>query len=134
MRFVKKIWILLSVCLAFIITSCNWSVSEQEFFDENMLVGKWVNDRDANDYYVFRSNHTGYMWNEGDDVTEDEAMNDNNCAFSWELSNATLIILNSTTMTGENVIPKIYTLRKLTETQLEYYDLFSSMSLTKCRN
>lgn len=109
-------------------------MSEQEFFDENMLVGKWVNDRDANDYYVFRSNHTGYMWNEGDDVTEDEAMNDNNCAFSWELSNATLIILNSTTMTGENVIPKIYTLRKLTETQLEYYDLFSSMSLTKCRN
>ena len=134
MKFIKKPWFPLLVCLTVIATSCGWLLSEQEYFDENMLVGKWVNDSNSDDYYVFRSNYTGYMWDEGDDVSESEAMNDDNCAFTWALTGATLTILNSTTMTGDSAIPKVYTLKRLTETKLEYYDLFWSVSMTKCRN
>ena len=131
MKFLRNLNIIAVVCLAIAMVSCGGLNSEQEDFDEAMLVGKWVNDRNSQEYYVFEDSYSGYTWDEGDDVSEYEAMCDPNSMFTWLMSGSTLTIIYSTTMTGGISIPKIYSLSKLTSSELVYHDLFSTYSFTR---
>lgn len=84
-------------------------------FDESMLIGKW---QSGTLFYTYNYDGSGATWDEGDDVTEDEAQK-----FTWTLVDAELMHIHIMEM-GESGVPKLYTLNKLTQTTLEYEDSF----------
>ena len=81
-------------------------------FDKTLLSGKWVS---GTLYEYYDPAGTGYTWDILDDVTEEEAQ-----PFTWTLEKATLTQIHQMEMGGN--IPKIYTVTKLTTTELEYHD------------
>lgn len=131
MKYLRKLNLFVIACMTVALVSCGGLISGQDEFDKTMLVGKWVNDSNSQEYYVFEDTYTGYTWDEGEDVYEEDACCDLNCMFAWSMLGSELTIIYSTTMTGEGSIPKLYTLSKLTDTELVYYDLFKKVSFTK---
>lgn len=97
----------LSLCL--LMASCK---EEDSDFDENQLIGRWV---EGAEYYRYDNGHTGATWNTDDDVSEDEAL-----PFTWSLSGNRLIHYH--TMEGGQVVPQAYTMTKLSAEELEYHD------------
>lgn len=81
-------------------------------FDEALLSGHWLS---GTVHEKFNANGTGYTWDTADDVTEAEAQ-----PFTWTLSNATLTLNHKMEMGG--IVPKTYTLTKLSSTTLSYHD------------
>ena len=88
------------------------SCKEDPVFDENLLLGRWV---EGTEYYRYDEGHTGATWNPGEDVEEEEAL-----PFTWSLSEDRLIHYH--TMEGGQVVPQAYTLTKLSEAELAYHD------------
>lgn len=82
-------------------------------FDENLMLGKW---REGTDYYRYDTGHAGATWNTGDDVSEEEAT-----TFTWEISGERLLHYHRFSV-GSAIVPKAYTLTKLTQTELQYHD------------
>ena len=96
-------------------TSC---VEEPTVFDESMLFGKWQEfnvDGATLNFEVYNEDGTGYTWDEADDVFESEAR-----PFTWELDQSTMIQIHI--MEGGQKIRKVYTLTKLTNSELSYKD------------
>lgn len=85
-------------------------------FDINDLYGKWES---GTEYYVYRSNGTGYTWDEGDGVTEDEAQ-----PFTWEVDESEMIHIHKMEMGAD--IPMYYIITELTAYSLKYYDAYNS--------
>ena len=84
--------------------------------DPTLLYGKWQETNSLN-FKVYKANGTGYTWDEADDVTEAEAD-----PFTWTLEKS---ILTNNIITGIGAeIPKVYTITKLTATELSYEDDF----------
>ena len=102
---------LLSCCLVLLITGCD-PFNHDATFDKTLLSGKWVS---GTLYEYYDPAGTGYTWDILDDVTEEEAQ-----PFTWTLEKATLTQIHQMEMGGN--IPKIYTVTKLTTTELEYHD------------
>lgn len=100
-----------SLFLIFIFASCE----KEEFFDESLLAGRWQSGTLFDRYFA---NGTGYTWDEGDDVMEDEAQD-----FTWTLNGAELV-RNEQMEIGEVEITKIYTVTELTTEVLRYRDDF----------
>jgi len=95
-------------------------VEEPIVFDESMLFGKWQEfnvDGATLNFEVYNEDGTGYTWDEADDVFESEAQ-----PFMWELDQATMTQIHI--MEGGQQIPKVYTLIKLTNSELSYKDDF----------
>lgn len=97
-------------------------------YDKSLLTGKWreptkeYEDEDGNmqqgyDYQVYNADGTGYTWDTSDNVTEDEAQK-----FRWTLVNDDLTHIHVMEMTGEESIPKVYTVTNLTDSELSYED------------
>lgn len=108
---------LVFLLISLMFTSC---VENQTFFDESLLFGKWQEfnmDGSTLNFEVYNVDGTGYTWDEADDVTEAEAQ-----PFTWELNQATLMQIHI--MEGGQKIPKVYTLTKLTNSELSYKDDF----------
>lgn len=97
----------LSLCL--LMASCK---DEPANFDENLLIGRWV---EGTEYYRYDNGHTGATWDTGEDVSEDEAL-----PFTWSLSGERLIHYH--TMEGGQVVPQTYTLTELSSGALTYHD------------
>jgi hypothetical protein len=94
-------------------------------FDRLLLVGKWESGTLFDRYFA---NGTGYSWDEGDDVGEDEAQK-----FDWTLEDSELTRFEHMEISGVK-IPKIYTITELTSTRLSYKDDFGrSYSFTKVK-
>ncbi len=106
------------IVVALVLVSCE----KEEDFDESLLVGKW---KSGQLFYRYFINGTGYTWDEGDDVREDEAQN-----FTWTLVRSELTHIHVLEIGG--TVPKVYTVTELTLTRLIYKDEFGkSHSFTR---
>ncbi len=93
------------------------SCSPEANFDETLLYGKWQ-EHNTQNFEVYHADGTGYTWDEADDITEAEAQ-----PFEWTLEGDDLTHIHIMEM-GAN-IPKVYTVTKLTATELAYEDEFN---------
>ena len=119
----KKIIIFLmaGILTALLLVSCE----EPEQFDKSLLIGKWES---GTLYYRYFGDGTGYTWDEGDDVTEEEAQD-----FTWTLIASELTHNHILEIGG--TVPKLYTVLELTSTRLVYEDDFGKrFSFTKVEN
>ncbi len=108
----KKILIFLmaATLTGLLLVSCE----EFEEFDETLLIGKWES---GTLYYRYFSDGTGYTWDVGDDVNEDEAQD-----YTWTLVESELTHIHILEIGG--TVPKLYTVLELTSTSLVYEDDF----------
>ena len=115
----KKIFkfLMASSIVALMFVSCE----KVDDFDGLLLIGKWESD---GLYYRYMSNGSGYSWDEGEDVMEEEAQ-----GFTWTLEQSVLTHIHIMEIGGN--IPKVYTVTELTSLRLSYEDDFKSFSFTK---
>ena len=104
-------YLLSAIFITALFVSCE---KDDEFFDEDLLIGKW---RSGTLYYRYDSNYMGATWDTGDDVTEEEGQK-----FEWELVKSDLTHIHIMEMGGK--VPKYYTVTELTATTLKYKDDF----------
>ena len=92
------------------------------------IVGLWLED--GTEHYVrFTTEQAdttyqyGYEWDEADKVTEEDVLNDKpgNGWFKWLLEKPQLTEIHLMNNGGADIC-KIYTITKLTETELQYYE------------
>ena len=117
-----------------VVASC--SLGTEPTFQENDLLGLWQEDgkeafvrftaeKDSTGVYKF-----GYEWDEGDGVFESDRTNIDskygNGWFKWKLVKADLTEIHLMENGGAD-IPKVYTVRKLTDTELLYEDDFKNV-------
>lgn len=84
-------------------------------YDITDLYGKWVS---GTEYYVYNPNGTGYTWDEGDGVYEEEAQ-----LFTWEVDESEMIHVHKMEMGGD--VPMYYIITELTAETLKYYDAYN---------
>ena len=101
--------------IIFSMSSC--SPNPDVEFDQSLLYGKWQENNSLL-FEVYGKDGSGYTWDEADDVTEAEAQ-----PFTWTLEEGILTHIHIMEMGGS--IPKVYTVTKLTATELSYEDDFS---------
>lgn len=112
-------YLLSAVFVSALFISCE---KDEEFFEEELLIGKW---RSETLYYRYDIDYTGATWDTADDVTEDEAQK-----FEWTLIKSDLTHIHIMEMGGK--VPKYYTVTELTATTLKYKDEFGKrFSFTK---
>lgn len=94
------------------------------------IVGRWrkASESDINPtghylYYVYQSDGWGYTWDEGDDFTEEETLNNyhTNGWFEWSIYNARVTEVHHF-KSSSAVTTKAYKIKQLTDTQLAKYD------------
>lgn len=105
--------IIMMLIAAFAMTSCS---KDNETSNQELIVGRWKSVS-ANYYEVYNSDGTGKMWDEDDDVTEDEAD-----TFTWQLedndkSKFTQII---NFHSGSGSLPQMCNILVLTESSFSY--------------
>lgn len=109
----KKVLYFLIPCLlgSLLFTSCE---KDDDSFDEKLLIGTW---QSGTLFYKYNADKTGGTWDTSDDVQEDEAQ-----PFTWNLRKDELEQLHIMEMGG--VVPRIYTVTRLSSTTLRYEDTF----------
>lgn len=109
---IRKFFVrILIVSLAFVAIACGDPIGETDF-DAYLLYGKWENN---GVFERYDRDGTGATWDTNDDVTEDEAQ-----PFEWTLDGARLYQEHK--MWNGAIVPKTFTLTRLTSTSLEYKD------------
>lgn len=121
MKKLLHIFLCLIVVLSF--SACG-DIPLENGYDASMLYGKWQEGSVFEQYYssnierVLANGDTvqvnGTTWDEGDDVSEDEAQ-----FFNWTLTGSTLKHEHVGTFV---MVPKIYTVTSLTSSELVYED------------
>ncbi len=114
MKNLKLFIIAIIAVTAIIVSMSSCSPDTDVEFDKTLLYGKWQENNTKN-FEVYNEDGTGYTWDEADDVTETEAQ-----PFTWTLEGETLQHIHIMEM-GAN-IPKVYTVTKLSATELAYED------------
>ena len=110
-----------------LVASC--SLGTEPTFQENDLLGVWQEDgkeafvrftaeKDSTSMYKY-----GCEWDEGDGVFESDLTKYGNGWFKWKLVKADLTEIHLMENGGAD-IPKVYTVIKLTDTELQYKDDF----------
>ncbi len=107
--------IILYSAVSFLLLLIFASCEKEVYFDDSLLIGKWQSGTLFDKYFA---NGTGYSWDEGEDIYEEEAQD-----FTWTLSGAELI-RNEQMEIGDVEITKIYTITELTAEVLRYRDDF----------
>ena len=113
-----------------LVASC--SLGTEPTFQENDLLGLWQEDgkgafvrftadKDSTGVYKY-----GCEWNEGEGVFESDLTKYGNGWFKWKLVKADLTEIHLMENGGAD-IPKVYTVRKLTDTELLYEDDFKNV-------
>lgn len=115
-----------------LVASCSL-FTEPTSFQESDLIGLWQEngtkefvrftpEKDSTGVYKF-----GYEWDEGDGVRESDRTNIDskygNGWFKWKLVKADLTEIHLMENSGAE-LPKVYTVSKLTDTELQYKDDF----------
>ena len=117
-----------------VVASC--SLGTEPTFQENDLLGLWQEDgteafvrfsseKDSTGVYKY-----GCEWNEGEGVFESDLTMYGNGWFKWKLVKADLTEIHLMENGGAD-IPKVYTVIKLTDTELQYKDDFKTHSFQK---
>ena len=119
MKNLKLISLAIIVVTAIIVSMSSCAPDTDIEFEKTLLHGKWQETNTRN-FEVYNADGTGYTWDEADDVTEDEAQ-----PFTWTLEGDTLTHIHIMEMSAN--IPKIYTVTKLTATELAYEDDFGTI-------
>lgn len=114
MKNLKLFLISILAVFAIIVSMSSCSPDNDVELDQTLLYGKWQETNSLN-FEVYKADGTGYTWDEADDVTEAEAQ-----PFTWTLEGDVLTHIHIMEM-GAN-IPKVYTVTKLTATELTYED------------
>ncbi|MBR7024263.1 MAG: hypothetical protein IKI09_12475 [Bacteroidales bacterium] len=124
----KLFFFFMGIAFAFGLSSCDGIGSDDEGFDETLLYGIWQEGTVYERYYatpikrVMANGDTvqvnGTTWDEGDDVYEDEAQ-----LFNWTLTGSTLKQEHVGTFV---IVPKLYTVKSLTNNELVYSDDYGS--------
>ena len=119
----KLLHFFLCLIIALSFSACG-DISIDNGYDASMLYGKWQEGSVFEQYYssnierVLPNGDTvqanGTTWDEGDDVSEDEAQ-----LFNWTLTGSTLKHEHVGTFV---MIPKVYTVTSLTSSELVYED------------
>lgn len=119
----KLLHFFLCLIIALSFSACGDITTENDY-DASMLYGKWQEGTVFEHYYssnierVLANGDTvqvnGTTWDEGDDVSEDEAQ-----LFNWTLTGSTLKHEHVGTFV---MVPKIYTVTSLTSSELVYKD------------
>lgn len=106
----KFLYILFAVILTLGLSSCGGGESSEEF-DAKLLYGRW---QEGSVFERYDSTGMGATWDVSDDVSEEEAMH-----FNWSLEGSTMIHEYIGTVV---IVPKVYTINTLNESQLTYSD------------
>ena len=114
MKNLKLFLISILAVFAIIVSMSSCSPDNDVELDQTLLYGKWQETNSLN-FEVYKADSTGYTWDEADDVTEAEAQ-----PFTWTLEGDVFTHIHIMEM-GTN-IPKVYTVTKLTATELTYED------------
>ena len=107
------------------LNSCTTEDGLNDNFDETLIIGKWERPStltSGKDCYRYDTNHTGVTWDTGDDTTEAEGQK-----FKWSIDKDNLINIHIME-SGEQAVPKQYTLVLLTSTKLQYKDYTNKVS------
>ena len=113
-----------------VVASC--SLGTEPTFQENDLLGLWQEDgKEAFVRFTAEKDSTGVYkygceWNEGEGVSESDLTKYGNGWFKWKLVKADLTEIHLMENGGAD-IPKVYTVRKLTDTELLYEDDFKNV-------
>ena len=113
-----------------VVASC--SLGTEPTFQENDLLGLWQEDsteafvrfsseKDSTGVYKY-----GCEWNEGEGVFESDLTTYGNGWFKWKLVKADLTEIHLMENGGAD-IPKVYTVIKVTDTELQYKDDFKNV-------
>ena len=113
-----------------VVASC--SLGTEPTFQESDLLGLWQEDgkgafvrftadKDSTGVYKY-----GCEWNEGEGVSESDLTKYGNGWFKWKLVKADLTEIHLMENGGAD-IPKVYTVIKLTDTELQYKDDFKNV-------
>lgn len=119
MKNLKLFLISILAVSAIIVSMSSCSPNKDVELDQTLLYGKWQETNSLN-FEVYNADGTGYTWDEADDVTEAEAQQ-----FTWTLEEDVLTHIHIMEMDGS--IPKVYTVTKLTATELTYEDDFGKI-------
>ena len=119
MKHLKLILIAILAVSAIIVSMSSCSPDPDVELDKTLLYGKWQETNSLN-FEVYKADGTGYTWDEADDVTEAEAQ-----PFTWTLEDGILTHIHIMEMGAD--IPKVYTVTKLTATELSYEDDFGKV-------
>ena len=104
---------------AIIVSMSSCSPDKDIEFDKTLLTGKWQ-ENNSLVFEVYGKDGSGYTWDEADDVTEAEAQ-----PFTWGLNGNVLTQVHTMEMGGN--VPKVYTVTKLTATELVYEDNYGKV-------
>ena len=113
-----------------VVASC--SLGTEPTFQENDLLGLWQEDgKEAFVRFTADKDSTGVYkygceWNEGEGVSESDLTKYGNGWFKWKLVKADLTEIHLMEYGGAE-LPKVYTVRKLTDTELLYEDDFKNV-------
>ena len=113
-----------------VVASC--SLGTEPTFQENDLLGLWQEDsteafvrfsseKDSTGVYKY-----GCEWNEREGVSESDLTKYGNGWFKWKLVKADLTEIHLMENGGAE-LPKVYTVSKLTDTELQYKDDFKNV-------
>lgn len=113
-----------------VVASC--SLGTEPTFQENDLLGLWQEDgkgafvrftaeKDSTGVYKY-----GCEWNEEEGVFESDLTTYGNGWFKWKLVKADLTEIHLMENGGAE-LPKVYTVSKLTDTELQYKDDFKNV-------
>lgn len=111
----KKLCCLLGVCIVFGLVVCSCKDKKKKF-DRSLIIGKWSQGQLFEKYF---DDGTAYMWDEADDVSENEAQ-----PFTWSLEKDKLTKIRKGEMGHE--VPKYYTVTELSSSSFKYKDEYGT--------
>ncbi len=118
MKNLKLISLAIIAVTTIILSMSSCSPDTDVEFDQTLLTGKWQ-ENNSLVFEVYGKDGSGYTWDEADDVTEAEAQ-----PFTWGLNGNILTQVHTMEMGGN--VPKVYTVTKLTATELIYEDNYGN--------
>lgn len=118
MKNLKLISLAIIAVTTIILSMSSCSPDTDVEFDQTLLTGKWQ-ENNSLVFEVYGKDGSGYTWDEADDVTEAEAQ-----PFTWGLNGNVLTQVHTMEMGGN--VPKVYTVTKLTATELIYEDNYGN--------
>ena len=120
---------ILRIALVAMVGAVVASCGMEPTFQENDLLGLWQEDgKEAFVRFTSEKDSTGVYkygceWDEGDGVFESDLTKYGNGWFKWQLVKADLTEIHLMENGGAE-LPKVYTVTKLTDTELKYEDDF----------
>ena len=134
--------LLFATLVALVAGMSSCSMFKKDTFSETDLFGYWQEDgteaflcftnekNETGEYADYK--YYGYEWNEAEEVMESDVLADKhgNGWFMWSLNSKDLKELHLMSNKG-SVIPKKYTILKLTDTELHYQDEFGRYAFNK---